>query len=84
MAMDCKDQLTTAQSRIAELEAENATLKEDAERYRYLRDDGHGFDISVMERTTEYDEWWVHGYPPEELDAAIDAARKGGEASGVG
>lgn len=53
-------------------------LCKDAERYRWLRYAGYGFDIAVRE---EYDEGeqWVHGYPPEELDAAIDAAMKGGE-----
>lgn len=50
------------------------SLERDAARYRYLRDDGEGFDISVLERDTEDGELWVHGYPPEELDAAIDAA----------
>lgn len=50
------------------------SLERDAARYRYLRDDGEGFDISVLERDTEDGELWVHGYPPEELDDAIDAA----------
>ena len=49
-------------------------LEKDAARYRYLRDNGDGFDISVLERDTEDGELWVHGYPPEELDDAIDAA----------
>ena len=53
------------------------TLEKDAARYRYLRDDGEGFDISVLERDAEDDELWVHGYPPEELEAAIDAAMQG-------
>ena len=53
------------------------TLEKDAARYRYLRDDGEGFDISVLERDTEDGELWVHGYPPEELEAAIDAAMQG-------
>lgn len=53
--------------------AERDALKADAERYRYLRDDGDGFDISVLEED-EHGASWVHGYPPEELDAAIDAA----------
>ena len=50
------------------------SLERDAARYRYLRDEGEGFDISVLERDTEDGEVWVHGYPPEELDDAIDAA----------
>ena len=70
------------ESRVRELEEENESLKRDAERYRYLRNDGEGFDISVLERDTEDGELWVHGYPPEELDESIDAAmaqvREGG------
>lgn len=56
----------------------------DATRYRYLRDDGDGFDLSVREEGDEGEEW-VTGYPPDELDAAIDTAiaqaekAKGGE-----
>lgn len=50
------------------------SLERCAARYRYLRDDGEGFDISVLDRDTEDGELWVHGYPPEELDDAIDAA----------
>jgi hypothetical protein len=58
-----------------------ADLVRDAERYRWLRNDGAGFDISVAEIDEDGHESWVHGYPPEELDAAIDAAiaaKKGG------
>ena len=54
----------------------------DAERYRWLRNDGAGFDISVAEIDDDGHESWVHGYPPEELDTAIDAAiaaEKGGK-----
>lgn len=61
--------------------AELAAMERDAERYRHLRDDGYGFDVCVLEMD-EHGESWVHGYPPEELDAAIDAAMaamKGGE-----
>jgi hypothetical protein len=59
----------------------DADLVRDAERYRWLRNDGAGFDISVAEIDDDGHESWVHGYPPEELDAAIDAAieaEKGG------
>jgi len=45
----------------------------DAARYRYLRDDGDGFDIQVREEGDEGEEW-ITGYPPAELDAAIDSA----------
>jgi hypothetical protein len=63
---------------IERLQAENAELRKDAERYQWLRDAGYGFDIAVREEDGE-GEQWVHGYPPEELDASIDAAMKGGE-----
>lgn len=47
--------------------------KRDAERYRWLRDDGDGFTIDVREEGDE-GENWVTGYPPDDLDAAVDAA----------
>ena len=56
-------------------------LVRDAERYRYLRNDCAGIDIAVAELDDDGHESWVHGYPPDELDAAIDAAiaaEKGG------
>jgi len=59
------------------LRAELAECREDAERWRYLRDDGCGFEITVREENEDGYESWVAGYPAEELDAAIDAARKG-------
>lgn len=68
-----KHNLTTLRAQLAKLIAERDALKEDAERYRYLRDDGDGVDILVLEED-EHGASWVHGYPPEELDAAIDAA----------
>jgi hypothetical protein len=55
----------------------------DAARYRYLRDDGDGFDISVREEGDEGEEW-VTGYPPDELDTAIDAAIAQAEAAKKG
>ncbi len=45
----------------------------DAERYRWLRDAGIGFDIGVREESDDGEDW-VHGYPPDELDEAVDAA----------
>lgn len=57
--------------------AELAECREDAERWRYLRDDGCGFEITVREENEDGYESWVSGYPGAELDAAIDAARKG-------
>ena len=61
-----------ASAKIAELESKLAKVEKDAERYRYLRDCGDGFDLSVREEDEE-GENWVTGYPPEDLDAAIDA-----------
>lgn len=54
--------------------AERDALRKDAERYRYLRDDGSGFEITVREEDEDGHETWVSGYPPQELDIAIDAA----------
>ena len=59
------------------LRAELAACREDAERYRWLRDDCGGFEITVREENEDGYESWVSGYPGAELDAAIDAARKG-------
>ena len=59
------------------LRAELAACREDAERYRWLRDDCGGFEVTVREENEDGYESWVAGYPAEELDAAIDAARKG-------
>ena len=50
-------------------EAEIAQLREDAERYRWLRDDKRGRMLSVVLAL----EWTGN---PELSDAAIDAARK--------
>jgi len=49
--------------RIEQLEAENAALRDDAERYRWLRDDNAFFPEEQM----------IMG--GDDLDAAIDAAR---------
>lgn len=48
---------------------------EDAARYRWLRQDQEGFEVSVAETDDDGYEHWVSAYPPDELDAAIDAAR---------
>ena len=50
-------------------EAEIARLREDAERYRWLRDDKRGRMLSVVLAL----EWTGN---PELSDAAVDAARK--------
>lgn len=52
----------------------------DTARYRYLRNNGDGFDISVREEGDEGEEW-VTGYPPAELDSAIDSAIAAAEKS---
>ena len=51
---------------VAQLEAENARLRVDAERYRWLRDDG----------------WFAGTSDGVELDAAIDAARSSSKPAG--
>jgi hypothetical protein len=61
---------------IVRLRAKLAADEKDAERWRYLRDDGDGFEITVRETDEDGGETWIAGYPPNELDAAIDAARK--------
>ena len=62
---------------IERLRAELAACREDAERYRWLRDDCGGFEVTVREENEDGYESRVAGYPAEELDAAIDTARKG-------
>lgn len=63
----------TIPENIIELLDRLEVAERDAKRYLHLRDDGGGFDIAVRNGGDE-GEYWVHGYPPEELDAAIDAA----------
>tara|TARA_R110000868_G_scaffold313659_1_gene574623 strand:+ start:2344 stop:2691 length:348 start_codon:yes stop_codon:yes gene_type:complete len=68
--------LHRASKRIAELEAENAALREDAERYRWFRSKSlWDADSFPWPKDFEYPEpcLWDDG---EMLDAAIDAARK--------
>jgi hypothetical protein len=57
-----------------ELRRQLAEAGQDARRYRWLRDDGSGFEITVREEDEDGHETWVSGYPPNELDIAIDAA----------
>lgn len=59
-----------ADARIAELEAEVAALRADAERYRWICD-GNGYFICPP--------WKVGQGAKADADAAIDAARAGGE-----
>ena len=74
---DCGLQWAAWQAGSESHRAELAECREDAERWRYLRDDGCGFEITVREENEDGYESWVSGYPGAELDAAIDAARKG-------
>lgn len=73
--------LWEARTQIERLTAERDELRrqldeveQDARRYRWLRDDGSGFEITVCEEDEDGHETWVSGYPPNELDIAIDAA----------
>ncbi len=63
-----------AQKRIAELKAENAELRKDAARYRWLRDEKsleHGIFVYLYVPTLDTE---IREYLPDETDAAIDAA----------
>ena len=74
---DPMGEYASADELIAALHAEKAedeAMKLDARRYRWLRDDGSGFEITVCEEDEDGHETWVSGYPPNELDIAIDAA----------
>lgn len=65
-----------ARKALAALIAEAEALRLDAERYRFIRNDPAGFEITVAELNEDDWETWVAGYPAAELDAAIDAAMK--------
>lgn len=77
---DAPKKITPLYTHPAPAVAVNEQDQIDAARYRYLRDDGDGFDISVREEGDEGEEW-VTGYPPDELNAAIDAAIAAAEAT---
>ncbi len=62
---------------VERLRAELAECKQDAERYRWLRDDCGGFEVTVREENEDGGEEWIAGYSGPELDIAIDTARKG-------
>lgn len=59
-------------------------LRKDAERYRWLRDDGDGpgnaIAAAVAEGDNEYGGEYVSWLYGDELDAAIDAAMNGANA----
>ena len=54
----------------------DAAAERDAARYRYLRDDGYGITIDVLEYDDDGGEDWVSGHSPADLDAAIDRFRQ--------
>lgn len=54
------------------LQAKLAAAERDAARYRYMRDDGYGVTIDVLEYDDDGGEDWVSGHSPADLDAAID------------
>lgn len=58
------------------LGAKLAAAERDAARYRYLRDDGYGITIDVLEYDDDGGEDWVSGHSPADLDAAIDRFRQ--------
>jgi len=65
----------TIPENIIELLDRLEAAERDARRYLHLRDNGDGFNIVVRNDGDEV-EYWVHGYSPEELDAAIDAMQE--------
>ena len=78
------ESLETAKARIAALEAENAALRADAERYRWLRANAQWMYPSSEGSDQKHAYLTVTGYGDcfhdpragEIVDAAIDAARK--------
>jgi hypothetical protein len=71
---DVADEIDALEDKVADLTAENAALKADADRYRWLR---HGDNDELVLVTYErHTEMTPPCYLPrnEELDAAIDAA----------
>lgn len=64
-------------TQIDRLRAELAECKQGAERYRWIRDNGDGVEITVREVNEDGGEEWIAGYYGPELDIAIDTARKG-------
>ena len=70
-------ELCRAADEIERLRVELAACQQDAERYRWLRDNGDGFEITVREVNEDGGEEWIAGYSGPELDIAIDTARKG-------
>ena len=71
------DAIAALRERIAALEAERDALRQDAARYRWLRD---GAECDVIFGDPEYEDRYAHVeslLALDDLDAAIDAALKG-------
>ena len=66
-----------AAARIEALEADLAAARADAERYRWLRQYREGDAIYVVNVSKTIDRGRINTIDTDELDAAIDAARKG-------
>lgn len=73
------DTFASLERRLRESEAEVAALREDAERYRWLREPQDHFAVEVEDQNENGYTSVFYAIVREELDAAIDAARKGKE-----
>ena len=69
------EQRLSFRDQVAKLEAENDALRADAERYRWLRDQSGGYASNAKFTIYYRDGDWVQRVRPDDLDAAIDAAR---------
>ena len=78
--LELLDELADHERAYALLFKENAELRKDADRYRWLRNKANpddGVPAVTDERCNDWGKWY-HIYPSgEELDAAIDSAAKG-------
>ena len=76
---DSASAIAALRERIAALEAERDALRQDAARYRWLRD---GAECDVIFGDPEYEDRYAHVeslLALDDLDAAIDAALKDGK-----
>ena len=67
---------TMMEQRIATLEAENARLRANAERYEYLRSHAEDYDGHVCFPDVRYRNGLHDGFEARTVDAAIDAAKE--------
>lgn len=65
--------LHDAAEEITRLRAELAECKQDAERYRWLRDKCRDGSLTIARA----DDWSLHPWSGDDIDKEIDAARKG-------